>query len=177
MLKDCKISVFPEYHSMGRLINNIDNKQTGLRVKDDLYLIDTSLGADIFCLSSWFRGDQLHIKSGDLNIEATGDKEWNSFVLKSRSGVANVFINGEYTKRIKISDISHDERLYLRASPTTTDHSPLRDFRYYERSLSEKEFEEIVNFSYYNVPNVGLLYDSYFEIYASNAANMFPTHF
>lgn len=174
ILDKCKIVVFPEYHSMGRLINALDNKQTGRIIKDDLLYINGAPICDNFCISSWFMGD---IKlGGSIDLEASGPKEWNNLIVQGKSGSTNCFVNGKHITRIKNTN-SKEDTIYLRASQTTSDSPPLRDFRYYERSLSEQELEYLFNFSYCDSLEPLSFGASFLEVYASNAANMFPTHF
>lgn len=177
MLNNCKIVVFPEYHSMGRLINAIDNKQTGRVINNELFHIEGVPVCDNFCLSSWFLGESLVVNSGRFNVEAIGNKKWNNLVLQGKSGIANVFVNGKHIKKIGAIKGVSENGVYLRASQTTSDSPPLRDFRYYERSLSEMELEDLFNFSYCDSLEALGFGASYLEVYASNAANMFPTHF
>lgn len=177
MLNNCKIVVFPEYHSMGRLINTLNNKQTGRIINNELFCIEGAPVCDNFCISSWFWGEKLAVNSGKFNIEASGDKKWNNLILQGKSGIANVFVNGKHIKKIGHIKGASEDGVYLRASQTTSDSPPLRDFRYYERSLSEMELEDLLNISFCDSLEALGFGASYLEVYASNIANMFPTHF
>ena len=194
ILDKCRTAVFPEYHSMGRLLNLKDNKQVGRILKDSSYLFQDIPIEDSYSFHFWAFGKKCSLKSDILDIDISNDDSysfmgrnintisgmsdsWNNLIIQRRSGKTSLYING-HCKHTEINNEHGNINVEIICSQNTSEKSPLRDFRFYDRFLSGEEIEKLSKFIGYGyTPDIFKYIKEFQEVYASNAANMFPTHF
>lgn len=178
----CKIAVLPEYHSMGRLVDSRDKRTIGRIIKEGHYLINDISIEDNYSIHFWATEKDCIFNSEfvlgqNLNSFIEKDKNINNFIIQRIFEKTNIYVNGN-CKYTETNSKYGNSDIEIKFSQITSDKSPLRDFRFYDRALSIEEIEKLSKFIGYGyTPDVFKYISEFQQVYASNAANMFPAHF